>query len=268
MVDQSKENSIWKLLSDELDMWQSTGRSATFWWRDDDAIRHTEKLEQLDQLSRVHGAPLSIAVIPAPLETSLTDYIKSRENFTVLQHGYAHQSHAAKGVKKIEIGGQRELGNIEGELLDGYQILEDAFGDQFVPVLVPPWNRIDSRTYPLLTNVGFTGLSSMWARKAAFPVAGLQQVNCHLDPVNWRHDRGIIDKHLAIEQLHLHLFGRRAGFLDADEPTGILTHHLDQTAEVWNFCDRLFKLLTEHPAASWLDAINIWQEGDLENGSN
>lgn len=259
MVDQTQQDSIWNLLTDELDMWQNAGRTATFWWRDDDAIQYTEQLEQLDQLSRTHSVPLSIAAIPARLQPSLIDFVKTRQNITVLQHGYAHQSHAAKGVKKIEIGGQREAGDIEAELRDGYHILSEAFGDQFLPVLVPPWNRIDVHAYALLTRVGFTGLSSMWARKEAFPVAGLHQVNCHLDPVNWRQDRGIIDEHLAIGQLHLHLFGRRTGFLDADEPTGILSHHLDQTAEVWNFCDHLFKLLTEHPAASWLEAKTIWR---------
>ena len=151
MVDQSSQDSVWKILTDELDLWQSAGRKATFWWRDDDAIQHTEQLKRLDQLSRTHDVPLSIAVIPARLEISLPDYIESRDNFTVLQHGYAHQSHAAKGVKKIEMGGLREDEEIETELRDGYAMLKDAFDDQFVPVLVPPLEPYRSTHLPFIS---------------------------------------------------------------------------------------------------------------------
>lgn len=259
MIDRAQHKSSWQQLTDELDTWQSEGRQATFWWRDDDATQYTEQLDQLDQLSRAHHAPLSIAVIPARLQASLADYIKSRENFSVLQHGYAHQSHAASGVKKIEIGGQRRDSELQAELYDGYQILTGAFREQFVPVLVPPWNRIETRSYPLIQAAGLIGISTMWARKESHPAPGLLQVNTHMDPVNWREDRGFIDESTAIGYLQLHLFCRRTGYLDADEPTGILTHHLDQTTAVWNFCERLFRLLAEHPAAVWLDAKTIWR---------
>ena len=109
----------------------------------------------------------------------------------------------------------------------------------------------------MLSNTGFRGLSSMWARKAEFPAEGLLQVNTHLDPVNWRQGRGFIEEHQAISQIHLHLFGRRTGFLDSDEPTGILTHHLDQTDHVWGFCRQLFSRLNAHPAVRWLNARTI-----------
>lgn len=258
MADLIPEDPVWKVLVDELDMWHHAGKTATFWWRDDDATQHTPQLEQLDQLSQNYMAPLSIAVIPARLDPSLTDYIKTRQHINVLQHGYAHQSHAAKGVKKIEIGGQRDLSPIVDELNDGLNILKQAFTDQFVSVLVPPWNRIEARSYPALRKIGLVGISSMWAREERQPAEGLLQVNTHLDPVNWRKDRGFIGEQAAVGYLHQHLFGRRTGFLDADEPTGILTHHLDQTDDVWKFCDDLFERLNEHPAAAWLDAKTIW----------
>jgi len=248
----------WQILSDELDLWQAASKTATFWWRDDDASKDTSQLHRLDQLSQDSGVPVSIAVIPARLENSLAEYLHGRDHFTVVQHGYAHQSYAAKGQKKIEIGGLRELDDIARELRQGMTRLNTVFAEQFLPVLVPPWNRIDPRTYAMLHEIGFRGLSSMWARKATFPAEGLLQINTHLDPVNWRKDRGFIPEHQAINDIYLHLFGRRTGFLDGDEPTGILTHHLDQTDDVWDFCGRLFSKLSEHPAVRWLDAGNIW----------
>ncbi len=249
----------WDILIDELDVWQSAGENATFWWRDDDATRYTAQLKQLDQLSRTHQIPLSLAVIPAHLDASLVDYLKTRQYFDVLQHGYAHRSHADKGVKKIEIGGDRDIAEIMEELGKGLNILKNAFGKQFIPVLVPPWNRIEARSYPALESAGLIGISSMWARKQSHPTEELLQANTHLDPVNWPQDRGFIGEQDAIMQLYLHLLGRRARILDIDEPTGILTHHLDQTPEVWSFCDELFERLNRHPAASWLDAKSIWR---------
>ncbi len=248
----------WKTLTDELDMWHSAGKTATFWWRDDDATQLTEKLEQLDQLSRHHHVPLGIAVIPAYLDQSLIDFVKTRPHINILQHGYAHQSYADTGAKKIEIGGQRNNSSLRDELSVGFEILKGAFNKQFIPVLVPPWNRIEARSYPALQAVGFAGISSMWARKVSHPAPGLLQVNTHLDPVNWRQDRGFIDKNSAIGHLQLHLLCRRTGFVDTDEPTGILTHHLDQSADVWDFCHELFGRLNEHPAVGWMDAKNIW----------
>ena len=180
------------------------------------------------------------------------------KHFHILQHGYAHQSHAAPGVKKIEIGGQRHNSDIARELQTGFNILQKAFPHQFIPVLVPPWNRIEARCYSAVKAAGLQGISSMWARKEAHPAAGLLQVNTHLDPVNWRHDRGFIDHSTAIVQLQMHLRGRRIGLLDEAEPTGILTHHLEQTETVWDFCDELFSVIDEHRAACWTDAASIW----------
>jgi len=255
------DNQLWQLLVNELDLWQAASKTATFWWRDDDAIEETPQLHQLDALSCEYEVPISIAVIPANLKESLPEYIKGRHHFTVLQHGYAHQSYAAKGQKKIEIGGLRDLNDIAAEVTDGLELLQDVFADQFTSVLVPPWNRIEARTYPLLSQSGFRGLSSMWARKAEFPAENLLQVNTHLDPVNWRQDRGFIEEQQAISHIHLHLSGRRTGSLDSNEPTGILTHHLHQTNDVWDFCRRLFSCLNEHPAVRWLDAKTIWRVG-------
>ena len=252
-------DSAWQPLIGELDQWQAAGRSALFWWRDDDAIEHTPQLDQLDRLSRRHDAPLSLAVIPAKLQNSLVGYLDGRDHICIFQHGYAHKSYAARGEKKIEIGGLRQDNQIEDDLLQGFDILTEAFGDQYLPVLVPPWNRIEARCYPIIEKVGLCGVSSMWARKTARPVPGLLQVNTHLDPVNWRGDRGMIDQQFAINQLELHLYCKRAGFLDAEEPTGILTHHLEQTEAVWEFCDRLFELIGEHPAAAWTAGGTLWR---------
>ena len=248
----------WATLQRELDRWHKLGKTATFWWRDDDAVEETPQLQALDALSREMKVPVAVAVIPARLQSSLPRFLQQRVNFIVMQHGYSHNSYAVKTAKKIELGGERSTDEIETELTNGRLQLSAAFGEQFMPVLVPPWNRIECRTYSALVNAGFSGVSTMWARHSAYPLKGLLQVNTHLDPINWRHDRGFIGETRAIEQIHRHLTARRHEGGDISEPGGILTHHLVQNDEVWEFCRTLFEILNQHPATKWLNVKQIW----------
>jgi len=248
----------WTELKLELDRWSEAGKTATFWWRDDDAIDETPQLRTLDALSTEMKVPVSLAVIPAHLQNSLANYLQQRDNFIAVQHGYSHSSYAAQGAKNIELGGKRSTDEIRSELASGQLRLRSVLGEQFLSVMVPPWNRIDSRIVLSLVSAGFSGVSTMWARQAAYPIKGLLQVNAHFDPINWRHDRGFIGDASAIEQILRHLSARRIENGDISEPTGILTHHLVQSDEVWQFCRKLFAMLNRHPAVHWLDAREIW----------
>ena len=261
----SRKSNIdaWATLQHELDKWSESGKTATFWWRDDDAVEETPQLHALDALSREMKVPVSVAVIPARLQPSLAQFLHQKNNFIAMQHGYSHNSYAAEGAKKIELGGERSTDEIQTELTIGRLQLSTALAKQFIPVLVPPWNRIESRTYSALIKAGFSGISTMWARESAYPVNGLLQVNAHLDPVNWRHDRGFIGETRAIEQIHRHLCARRIEGGDIAEPSGILTHHLSQNDEVWAFCRTLFEILNQHPAVQWLNAREIWAPGPM-----
>jgi len=100
----------------------------------------------------------------------------------------------------------------------------------------------------------------MWARASACPVKNLLQVNTHLDPVNWRGDRGFIGESRSIEYIRAHLQARRTGTKDTAEPTGILSHHLSQDERVWEFIGKLMLTLKQHPAVDWLDAGAIWSK--------
>jgi hypothetical protein len=51
-----------------------------------------------------------------------------------------------------------------------------------------------------------------------------------------------------------HLRARRMGEVDADEPTGILTHHLAFADDAFAFVDAVLRETSRHRAAAWLDA--------------
>lgn len=249
----------WDHLSRELDCWDKAAKTAFFWWRDDDATEFTPQLERLNLLSENIAVPLAIAVIPKGLKPSLVEFVSDKNNIKILQHGYSHESFAAEGQKKIEMGGLRKLEDIQNELEQGKNQLSKAFNNHFIPVLVPPWNRINPSIYPYLKQSGFKGLSSMWARPKAYAEKGLYQVNTHLDPVNWRHDRGHIGDEPALTLICEHLKAKRLGENNDGEPTGLLTHHLAQNNEVWEFCEQFFKFLKQHPAVKFIDAEVIWR---------
>jgi hypothetical protein len=249
----------WQWLGRELDAWVDKGHTANFWWRDDDAIEPSDSLDKLVGLSDSWNVPLALAVIPSRLKPELIDFLRNRALISVLQHGYAHENHAAPGQRKLELGGTRATAKLIAELQQGYQVLDQHFAQRFNPVLVPPWNRIDDKLLSRLSEIGITGISTMKVRRQAYPAPGLLQVNTHLDPINWRHTGGFIGVYPAIAILIQHLQARRTGYRDSDEPTGILTHHLVQNDAVWRFLEDLLRFLYNHPAVTWLDSTTIWK---------
>ena len=248
----------WSWLHKELDAWGESGMQADFWWRDDDAVASTPQLERLLALGQRHQVPIALAVIPDSLHESLPGTLENHHRVSVLQHGYAHRNHAHPGQRKLELGGDYPLTRARDELGRGRDILRDAFAARFVQVMVPPWNRIDSTVQQLLPEIGFSGISAMRVRREAYPGPGLFRVNAHLDPVHWRHQRGFIGHYPAVAILVQHLLARRTGYRDADEPTGILSHHLAQNDAVWRFLDELAGFIHAHPAATWRGADSIW----------
>ncbi len=249
----------WHWLRRELDAWSERGITAEFWWRDDDAVDASPALAQLCRLGQRLQIPLALAVIPARLQPGLADFVAAQPQVAVLQHGYDHENHAAPGARKLELGGRLEAERIERRLGSGMDTLQSHFPGHFLPVLVPPWNRIDSRIVARLPGIGFSGLSTTRARRKAFPADGLLAVNTHLDPVHWQRQRGFIGVYPAVAILIQHLRAKRLDYRDRREPTGLLTHHLAHNVAVWRFVEDLLCFLSEHPAAAWLDARSIWR---------
>jgi hypothetical protein len=237
----------WDALEAELDLWHSAGRTATFWWRDDDAIAWTPALERLLELAE--DTPIAIAVIPGNAETGLAEPLLRVPTATVLQHGWRHANHAPATEAKIELGAHRPLSERLGELRRGRERLQSLFGGRAHAALVPPWNRIAPDLVPRLPEIGIHGLSVVGARRMAAPVPGLRLVNVHADLVDWHGSRGFVGEDAALRLVLRHLRSRYLARVDADEPTGILTHHLVQDAATERFLCRLVGTVRRHPAA-------------------
>jgi hypothetical protein len=242
----------------ELDCWASDGRRATLWLRDDDACEPTPALERLTSIAGAHDVPLALATIPARLDLRLCDTLGRAPHVTVLQHGFAHVNHAPEGFRSAEVGANRPLPAIIDELQRGRHRLREAFASRFLPVLVPPWNRIAPEVVERLAAAGFCGVSTFAPRPSPQAAPGLRCCNAHVDLIGWRRGRVFIGDEAAAARIAHHLGERRTGRCDADEPTGILTHHLVTDDGAWAFLDVLFAATRAHPAAHWLDSETIF----------
>ncbi len=138
--------------------------------------------------------------------------------------------------------------------MSGHQRLADGFGARFLPVLVPPWNRISARVTARLPALGFLGLSTFRARMCEQPAPGLVQVNAHCDPIKWKQGGRFAGTAPALDDLIGHLAMRRTGAADPAEPTGLVTHHQALDPPAWEFVADLLRRTKAHPAARWLPA--------------
>jgi hypothetical protein len=153
---------------------------------------------------------------------------------------------------------------IAQDLTAGLSKLSDAFGDRFLPVLTPPWNRIGGRAVAVLQSIGFRGLTRYLPRPAP-TLHGLNQVNTHVDVIDWRGRNGpsggFLGEDACLELFIGHLRARRLGTVDADEPTGILSHHLVHDAATWRFLEKLRDFLANQTAARLLDPSAVFKSG-------
>lgn len=246
----------WDDLQRELNIWRADRLEATFWWRDDDVTADSPALRRLLEMTHRAAVPVALAAIPALVQAQLPVVVRAYPNASVLQHGYRHHSHAPDGQKKAEFGAHRDLDAMLFDLTAGRSILADRFGARFLPVLVPPWNRFSPQLVPRLQRAGLIGISAMWARTLTGQLP--LQVNAHIDPIAWRGDRDFAGLSLVLEQLISHLRLRREFAIFRDEPTGLLTHHLDHTPAVWDFCQQLIEQLATNAQVRWLSACDIW----------
>ena len=152
----------WSDLIDEFDRWKEADQVATLWWRDDDAVEPTDRLDRL--LSISGDVPIALAVVPAGADVRFAEWLahplRSRQtaHLFVLQHGWRHQNHAV-GSKKSEFPPERPREAVASDLAAGRSRLATLFEARALPVLAPPWNRFDCRFLSLLVDCGLRGIS-------------------------------------------------------------------------------------------------------------
>jgi hypothetical protein len=243
----------WSDLDGELGRWAEEGRTATLWWRDDDAAALNPEIERLAALSAGLDVPLHLAALPFDLSDELVAALKHAPNLRILQHGYAHIDHAPGGAGSWELGDHRPQAEVLEELARGFARLHTAFGRRFLPVLVPPWTRIDPALVARLPSVGLTALSMEGTRPRRFAAPGVLTLNAHCDPIKWKGGARFTGTERALDEIVRHLAARRPGSADIAEPTGLCTHHMAHDSATWDFVEALVTRTLSHACVRWID---------------
>jgi hypothetical protein len=241
-----------RMITEELDRWQRAGKVARFWLRDDDAVEPSAPLERLLEIAGAFSIPLTLAVIPAHTGEALARRLEREPWCTVAVHGWSHVNHAGPQEKKQELGRHRPASEVLGELQQGLRHLARLHPNRLVPLLVPPWNRIDAALVPQLAGLGFEALSVYGPEKpSALPV-----VNTHVDVMDWHGTCGGRDRvALAAE-----IVARLGQMFDHGGSMGLLTHHLVHDEAVWDFMTAVFDVTARHPACRWSRVTDILQD--------
>ena len=245
-------------LAEELSRAADQGLSLPFWWRDDDAVHPSAKLERLATLTGRFGIRPLLAVIPAKASPALADWL-AEADADAAQHGYAHANHAAAGSKSCEFPQQLSSEEACKLLQAGRRRMDALFGRAWLPIFVPPWNRFAERHCRLLPECGFEVYSGFG--EAATPPGGLPSCNVHIDIMQWRPERRFVGTEASLAALTREVARRRQASVSQNgvsaEPVGLMTHHLVHDEEAWRFLECLAEYLAGIPAVRWIGAVNL-----------
>jgi len=244
----------WSTVDNLLSRAADSGRTLTFWWRDDDATAHTPALDRLLALARHFATPIALAAIPSRLDASLTQRVAAEPDVHILVHGLSHTNHAPPGEKKSEFGPHRSPETLLAEAHEALRRTKETAGARFLPVFVPPWNRVAPALAADLPCLGYCGLSRFGPRDTRGGVAGLIQVNTHLDPIDWEGSRDLVSPDVLIGRVARAMGARLDGTAGAEEPIGLLSHHLVHKESTWHFCHMLLEYLSKWGAVRFSSA--------------
>ena len=241
-------------IREEAALWRAAGRVPVFWLRDDDAVEPTPALDRLITLTAAYAVPLTLAVIPRRTGEPLAVRLDREDHVTVAVHGWAHRSHrigaAAGGGAGGEYGPQRpaevRLEETRGALVK----LRRLHGDRVLPVLVPPWNRIERAFVPRLAEAGYAALSA-WGPEVAGPVP---EVNAQVGIVAYSPGTAATADPVQVAG---QIAARMRACRDAGQGAiGVLTHHLMHDADTDGLLRVVFEV-TRNAGGAWVSLRDL-----------
>ncbi len=246
------EAMVEKRLSEELRKWKALGRVPKIWWRDDDAITHTENLEILFGMAEKFGVNLALSVIPERCNASLVRSIQNSSGICAWQHGWSHADHGGNS----EFGDSRAISESIRDALMGKSRMDEMFGeDGWNPVFVPPWSSISGEFKGVLPSLGFWGASTC-SKSISQP--GVKEINVDIDILDWKNWPTVrfVGVRSCLRSLTETMLLRRSKNL-LDLPIGLMTHHTQHDENTWKGLEEFLRFLVVDLRAEFLDVRNL-----------
>lgn len=235
----------------ELEALRAAGRRGRFWLRDDDAVVPSPELDAFLALIARQGVPATLAVIPRDTGPELAERLRGIAGISVAVHGWAHRNHAPEGAFRSELGLDRPLAAVLAEAQAGREKLAGLYGARFLPVMVPPWNRIAPEVAAALPAAGYVAVSHGGRPERGWPIA---QANIQVAPFNRRLRPPAEGGPAMVAQIARWLC--KSG----DATVGINTHHLVLPGLAAAFVETLIALTRRDGLAEWIGLPELLAE--------
>lgn len=225
---------------------RSGDEDTVVFFRADDVGVPGERCARMFGVFHKHAAPLDAAVTPAWATAlraaGLLDMAGGPARVDFHTHGWRHVNHEpleipgpdGKRRKKCEFGPARNAEQKRRDLERGRERLETLFGDSFIPVFTPPWNRCDAETLAAVKELGYAAVSRDGGAAPPAP-DGLHEFSVLVD----LHTRREENPDAGMEAL----LGELAQGL-ARPVCGVMLHHQRMNENAADFVDALLDVLT------------------------
>jgi hypothetical protein len=233
-----------------IEEWKSACGSAPFFLRDDDAARDTPRLQRLFGICRETNVQVMLSVIPGRLQPDLVDAIMACEHAVPVQHGYRHESHSTVEGFKSEFPDEEALAPQLDRVRRGFEGMTGAFGDRFMPILVPPWNNISHKLVENLAELGIAGLSCS-GRRGISSRYEIKMFNSWVSLNDFARLEEPFDPTVIIDRYLQTIRNRIKQTGDRLEPIGLTTHHLVTSEVQFRFLHGLIETV-QQAGGLWL----------------
>ena len=211
-------------------------------FRDDDVDEDEATLWRLLGLFMERSAPINLGVIPGRLTAACAGLLAQSacaapSLLELNQHGWLHLNHEREG-RKCEFGPSRTYAEQLADVAQGRARMTEAFGPNWFPVFIPPWNRCTEETYSAIDHLGFRALS---AKRGGSVVTGyrFEEISITLDLYRWNDGASLKSPEEVVDDLIAQLSQRQT--------IGVALHHKVMDERAFSFLCSLLDTLASHP---------------------
>jgi hypothetical protein len=212
-------------------------------FRDDDVDEDEAPLRRLLQLFLRWKTPINLGVIPGRLTAAGCELLRQSVStapplLELNQHGWQHRNHERAG-RKCEFGPSRTFAEQLADIAQGQARMNEAFGSDWFPVFIPPWNRCTEATCQVLDQLGFRGLSRDRGKSLG---AGyrFRELPITLDLYRWRDGAQLRPTEEIVSDL--------IGQIMQGELIGVMLHHKVMDEEAFAWVATLLQVFKRHTA--------------------